>query len=116
VKICAVLALLGTSGYDAASVGWTRLQAQDAASQCARAGSTTWQSSKDVQRAYVEAARNAEDRDLTIEPEEFVVERDGTVRVTVRGEAHTLLLRRVGPLREWTTVRVDATARPGLGI
>lgn len=114
VKIAAALALLGTSGYDAASVGWTTLQAEDAAGQCARSGSTTWASSRSVQQAYVEAARSAEDRDLTIRPEEFVVEQDGTVRVTVRGEAHTLVLRRVAVLRPWAVVQAEGSGHPGL--
>lgn len=62
-----------------------------------------------------EAASSAEDRDLTIAPEEFVVESNGTVRVTLRGDAHTVVLRRIPRLRPWTVVRAEGSARTEAG-
>lgn len=115
IRIVAGLALVGTTGYDAGSVVWTRLQAEDVAGRCAQSGSSTWQSTRSVRAAYWEAASSAEDRDLTIAPEEFVVESNGTVRVTLRGDAHTVVLRRIPRLRPWTVVRAEGSARTEAG-
>ena len=110
-KIFVVLAIVGVIGFEATSIGVAHVQTQDLAKAAAREGSREWQRSKDVQRAYQAADAVALAEKGSISPDEFIVADDGSVTVTVRKEASSLVLYRLGATKKWTVVRETAEAR-----
>ncbi|MDP9393404.1 MAG: hypothetical protein M3Q27_03685 [Actinomycetota bacterium] len=113
LRIVVSLSALGAVGFDVVSVAATHVSLAQAASEAAREASSTWRAGPDVRAAYDAALTSARTRDTTtaIDPETFVVDPDGTVHLQARREAATVLVRHVPPLRRWTTVRQDGTAR-----
>ena len=112
-KVALVLTLVGIVGFDLVSVATTRVSAADDATHAARAGATTYADTRgDVQAAYRAALSYAEERNGTIEPKDFVVEADGTVRVKVVKTATTLVLYRAGATRKWAHVIAEGAIRP----
>ncbi|HVE98916.1 MAG TPA: hypothetical protein VNA12_07030 [Mycobacteriales bacterium] len=108
-KILLVLVVVAVVLFEAVSIGLAHVGTQDLAQQAARAGSAEFARTKDVQRAYHSAAAIAAEKEGTIEPEEFLVEPDGSVELTVHREATSVLLYRLSATRGW--LKVDETAR-----
>ena len=117
-KLVVVLAVVGVIGFDLVALGVGRLQAEDRAAAAARAAASSWSSgSKDVQAAYDAAvARLAEDAgglaEDSIDPSTFTVAPDGTVTLTLRHTAATLLVEKVAAARPWATASVTTSAKP----
>lgn len=116
-KLAICLGVVGIFLFDAISIGTTYVSTADAGDTAAQAGSEAWAGSHDVRAAYaralVEANRNG-GHDYTIDPKTFVVETDGTVHLVIARKAHTLVVERVGPVRQWASVERQATARYSL--
>jgi hypothetical protein len=115
-KLAICLGVVGILLFDAISIGTTYVSTADAGDTAAQAGSESWIATHDVRRAYAtalaEANRNG--HDYTINPKTFVVETDGTVHLVIARKAHTLVVERVGPVRQWASVERQATARYNL--
>lgn len=115
-KLVVVLAVLGVIGFDLVALGVGRLQAEDRATAAARAAAGAWSGDKDVQAAYEAAlARLAEEGggvDDTIDPGSFTVAPDGTVTLTLRHTAPTLIIEKVAKARPWATSSVTTSAKP----
>jgi len=114
IRLTLLLATLAVVGHDAAAVGLSMLNAEDASSQAAVTGSATYQETKDVQQAYRAAQEVADDHDLRIRPDEFTVNPDGSVTTTLRGDTGTLVVKRIGWLSQWTTVEATGSGSPVL--
>lgn len=112
VKIAAVIAIVGVIGFDLMAVATTKMSAADNATNAARIGAEAWHDSRgDVQAAYRAALAYAEEKGGAIDPADFVVEANGTVRVKVSKTATTMVFYRVGASKKWTNVVADGTAR-----
>lgn len=113
-KITVVLAVLGLVAFDALSLAVGRLQVEDRGNSAARAAVTTYATTSDAQHAYETAlARIAEsDPTDTVDPASFSVAQDGTVTFTLEHTAPTMLVHKVGPLRDLATSRVTVSNSP----
>ena len=104
-KVAAVLTIVGVIGFDLISVATTRVGATDDAQQAARLGAERYADTRgDVQEAYAAALRYVEKKGGSIDPADFVVEDDGTVRVTIVKTATTLVFYRAGATKKWAHV------------
>ncbi len=112
-KIVVVAAIVGLVGFDAMAVFAGRMGIIDQGEAAARAASDSWKQHADVQDAYDAASKTASDANLdnTIDPKSFRVDDDGTVHLRVEREVTTLLLHRIGRLREWATVGEEVTGK-----
>lgn len=111
-KVALVLTLVGVMGFDLISVATTKIGATDDATNAARIGSEAWVDSRgDVQEAYAAALAYAEKKGASIDPADFSVEPDGTVRVRIVKTATTLLMYRNGTTKKWAHVVADGTGR-----
>lgn len=112
-KVAVALVLVGIVGFDVVSVGAAKVSASDNATNAAREGVETYAQSKgDINRAYRAALAYAEEHGGTIDPADFVVEPDGTVRVKVKKTATTLLFFRTGATKRWTEVVGEGSVKP----
>jgi len=110
-KITLVLVLLSIIGYEMVSLGIARVKTEDVAVEVAREGSEQWLRSRDVQQAYLAGTAIAAAKGGKVNPEEFVVEPDGTVSVTVCREAASVLLYRTKRTRKWLKTCERARAK-----
>ena len=111
-KVAVAITLFGVTGFDAISVATTKVSAADDANQAAREGAQEWVDTHgNVQRAYAAAVRYAEKHNATIAPQDFRIERDGTVRVRLEKTATTLLLYRNGHTKGWAHIVADGSGR-----
>lgn len=111
-KLTASLAVVGVLGFDAVSLGAGRFQAEDHAQQAARAAVEAYSSSRDLQKAYDAAVAEVLDDGDTIETGSFTVAPTGAVTLTLVREVPTVLVEKVGPLREYATVSRTVTGTP----
>jgi len=109
-KVVLVLSLGGIVVFDALSVGVSRVSTQEAADRAARAASTRWQETHDVQQAYDAAVADAAVGGREVPANGFSVLPDGTVRLRVTAQAVTLVAHRVAPLRDVITTSAAASA------
>ena len=112
VRLLVVLALLGLAGIETASVVFARVQTQDTAEQAAFEAARDYRDSSDVQSARQAAEFHIADTDPSAELRQFQVRTDGSVRVVVFKRATTLLIHRIGFLKEFTEARGRAVGQP----
>ena len=110
-KLVVVLSLVGLIGFDLVSLGASRLQAEDAAQAAARAAVQAWTGPKDLQAAYDAALGEVLTDGHTIDPASFAFSPDGTVTLTLRSTAPTLLVRKVPALEQYADVERTVTRR-----
>lgn len=110
-KITVFLALTGVLGFDLVSVATTKMSAADDAQNAARKAADVYQDTKDVQTAYTAALDYVEERNGAIDPADFLVERDGTVRVTVQKTATTVVFYRTSKSKKWTLVKAEGSGK-----
>lgn len=111
-KLVATLAVLGVIGFDLVSLGAARFQAEDHAQAAARAANDAYRSSPDLQAAYDAALAEVTEHGDSIDPQTFAVGTDGTVTLTLHRTAPTMLVEKIGPLRDWAEVESTVTAPP----
>ena len=86
------LSILGIVGFDAASVIMTRNHLEETAVLAADQAARTYHAHPDSKAAYLAAASVAEAGGATLAPADFAVTKNGTVTLTVRDNATTLVL------------------------
>lgn len=111
-KVVATLAVLGLVGFDAMSLALARVQAEDAAQQAVRAASTAYSTTRNLQTAYDAAVAEVAPAGDTIDPTGFSITPAGAVTLSLRREAATLLVEKVGPLRKYADVTRTVTGGP----
>jgi hypothetical protein len=113
LRIAVVISAVGVVGFDAASIGLTRLNLDDKATEAAIEARQTWTETGDVRRSYRTAVSTARrvDPDVAVPPDDFRIAADGTVTLKMIRPARTVLAQHVG-LREHTVVTAVVTARP----
>jgi hypothetical protein len=111
-KLAATLAVVGVLGFDAVSLATAQFSAEDTAQQAARAAVETFGNTKDVQQAYDAAYAVAAADGATVDAPTFAPAQDGSVTLTLRTTASTLLVEKVPPARGWADVEKTVTARP----
>jgi hypothetical protein len=96
-KIVVIAAIVGVVGFDAISVGVSRVGVVDDANAAVQAASLTWQSSHhNIVEAYQAAQQALPDgTDEQVDVKGFSISPDGTVQLTVHKTARTLLLRHI---------------------
>ncbi len=112
-KIAVIAAIVGLAGFDALSLLVTRIGVVDQGEFAARTASETWKNTKNVQTAYETALDTVTQANVgnDIDAKTFEIDEDGTVHLRVDREATTLVLHRIGRLREWTTISEPASGR-----
>jgi len=86
------LSILGIVGFDAASVIMTRNQLEQTAGLAADQAAVTYRAHPDSKAAYTAAAAVARAGGATLAPADFSVTKAGTITLTVRDQATTLVL------------------------
>jgi hypothetical protein len=92
--------------FDAISIGTTAMNVDDQGSTAAFHASEVWQQTKNLQLAYnaaVESAAN-ENPGNVVATRDFKVDPDGTVHLTMSRTATTLVVFRIGPIKNWAYV------------
>lgn len=110
-KITVFLALVGVLGFDLVSVATTKMSAADDAQNAARKAADVYQDTRNIDTAYAAALAYVEGRNGAIDPADFVVHRDGTVRVTVQKTATTVVFFRTSTSKKWTLVKAEASGK-----
>ena len=111
-KLVVVLAVVGVILFDVVSVSAARIGAEDDASKAAEAAGFEWRASHDIQTAY-QAALNALPSDSeSIPAKSFVIDNTGIVRLVVHRETRTMLVRHIGPLKQFTVVTAHGESDP----
>jgi hypothetical protein len=92
--------------FDAISIGTTAMTVDDQGSTAAFQASEAWQSTKNLQLAYDAAVDSATEAnpDNVIATRDFKVDPDGTVHLTVSRTATTLVVFRIGPIKDWAHI------------
>jgi hypothetical protein len=114
-KLVVVMSLVGLVGFDAISIGVGRLKAEERAGEAARAAVRSWSQTQDVQAAYQAAVATSSADGLTedtIDPATFYVGPDGSVTLTVRHTASTLVVEKVDAVADWAVSTATTTASP----
>ena len=112
-RIVLFFAVAGLALFDAISIGTTAMTVADQGSFAALQASEDWQTSKSVQSAYnaaVAAAAKENPADV-IATDDFKIDADGTVHLTVSRTATTLVVFRIGPIKSWTHIVRHATGK-----
>ena len=110
-KLALVLALVAAVGFEFVSLGHAKLSVQAVANDAAREAAQNYGHNRDLRRAYQEAVSVASEHDATIRPEEFTIEADGTIRLTVRKTADSSFLHRWDTTKGWLDVDAEAKSR-----
>lgn len=112
-KLVVFFALAGVVLFDAISVGATHSSVADQGSYAAHQASETWETTKDLQKAYLTASAIATEANSlnVVDPDSFAIDPDGRVHLTISRTATTVILYRVGPLKHWAHVEHESTAR-----
>jgi len=112
-KLAVIFGLAGIVLFDAISLGVATVNVADQGSHAAREASETWGATKDLQKAYLTAAKAAAEQDPlnTVDASTFRVDPDGTVHLRVSRTATTLVLFRIGPIKSWADIEREASGR-----
>ena len=108
VKIILGIAIVGLGAMEAGSPLIMRAQLDGVAHDAADAAELELNSRGDQEAAKAEAVRVAEENDATLE--EFTIDQQQRVRVTVRKEARSLVLKNWDRTESWYDIKVSATS------
>jgi hypothetical protein len=92
-RVVVVLAIVAVLGFDGVEVGLSTVQLQDQANEAATAGRDAYAQHHDVAEALRAAADTAKQDDIqnVVVKGSFVVERDGSVSITLTRPIHTVV-------------------------
>jgi hypothetical protein len=112
-RIVLFFSIAGLALFDAISIGSTAMTVADQGSFAALQASEDWQQHKSVQSAYDAAAAAAatENPADIVATDDFTIDDDGTVHLTVSRNATTLIIYRIGPIKNWAHVERHATGK-----
>lgn len=111
-RLTAVLALFGVLGFDVVSLTKAHFTSEDRAQSAARTAASAWSGTRDAQQAYDAALAEVLPLGDTIDAPTFAVGPDGSVTLTLRTVASTLVVEKVPPIRSWAEVATTVTAAP----
>jgi hypothetical protein len=111
-RLILVLTLIGIVFVEGGAIVFSKLQAQDVAESAAVAGATSWWHTRSPDSARKQAVLLMEDKSPRAKMTAFTLNPDGSVSVTVRLQANTILIQHVGFLEDYTVSRATATALP----
>jgi Putative Flp pilus-assembly TadE/G-like len=111
-RLILVLTLIGIVFVEGGAIVFSKLQAQDVAESAAVAGATSWWHTRSPDSARKQAVLLMEDKSPRAKMTAFTLNPDGSVSVTVRLQANTILIQHVGFLEDYTVSRATATAQP----
>lgn len=111
VKLVAFFAVVGVLVFDGVSLGIAQLAVTDSAAAAARAASLELSTGSTAQRAYEAALATSAQQDVTdqVPVEQFLVGADGSVTLTVRRTAPTLVLHHVPGSESWLVSSATAS-------
>lgn len=112
LRLVLVLALIGIVFVEGGAIVFSKLQAQDIAESAAVAGAGSLSHTHSANTARAEAIRWMNDKSERAQMTAFTASPDGSVTVTVRLRANTVLLQHIGFLAPYTVSRATATADP----
>jgi uncharacterized membrane protein len=112
VKLLLVITLIGVLFVEGGAIVFSKLQAQDVAESAAVAGAGSWWHTRSSDSARKEALIRMHDKSPRAKMTSFTLHPDGSVSVTVRVVANTILLQHVGFLEPYTVSRATAKAQP----
>ncbi|MGH2661512.1 MAG: pilus assembly protein TadG-related protein [Actinomycetota bacterium] len=112
LKAVLVLALVGLVVVEAGSIFFTKLRIQDSADAAAIVGADQLSTSGDPQLARQQVIEALRLRDPEMRLRKFEASPDGTVRVTVRKVAPTILVHRFDFSEDWGIIDAEARGRP----
>ena len=108
-----ILLIIGVVVIEGASIIFTAIGLQNAADGAVSEAAGTWRRSRDLQAAK-DAALRVLDESEQDEARLVSIDADSTepfqVRITVRKQASTLIVHRIGFLKDFASVEVDAEA------
>lgn len=112
VKLVIVIAVVGLAVVEGGSILFARLRAQDVAETAASVAAGSFLQSRDEEAARAAAELAISDKDSKVRLRRFVVRPDGSVEVTVRKRASTILVQHIGFLEELAVAKATAVGRP----
>jgi hypothetical protein len=112
VRLVVVLALIGMVFLEGGAILFSKLQAQDVAESAAVAGAGSWWHTRSADSAREEARLRMHDKSPRAKMTSFTLHPDGSVTVTIKLQANTILLQHIGFLQPYTFSRATVTAQP----
>jgi hypothetical protein len=109
-KLVVMVAVIGVMLFDALSVTAAHIGAKDDASQAATIAVGEWRTSHNVQMAYQAAVDSLTSDSEEIPARDFVVNSDGSVQLVLQRSVKTLLVHRIGPLKQYSVVTAHGEA------
>jgi hypothetical protein len=112
-RIAVVAGLAALVLFDAISIGTTAMNVSDQGSTAAHDASEVWLTTKNIQLTYNAAVESVakENPGNVIATRDFKVDPDGTVHLTVSRTATTLVVFRIGPIKDWAHIERRAEGR-----
>jgi hypothetical protein len=112
IKLVIVIAVLGLTAADGASIFFARLRADDAATAGATACAVAYRNNPDFQVAANAAVVAANDKAPGVTVSEVAPTREGYCTVTTRTTATTLVVSKVSFMKKWGEITASETASP----
>ncbi len=113
VRMIVLLLALGIVVVEGGSILFSRIALDDAANAAAVNAADQLDQSQSQQAAQAVAAQTLAERDSEAKVVRFEVLPDGFVRITVRKQAATIFVHRIGFLEDLAVVEAVATGGPG---
>lgn len=111
-RLVLVLALVGMVFVEGGAIVFSKLQAQDIAESAAVVGAGSLSRTRSANSAREDALRSVGDKSERAAMTAFTARPDGSVTVTVKLRANTVLLQHFSFLAPYTVSRATATADP----
>ena len=111
-KLVVSLTAVAVLGFDTVSLVVAQFTAADDAADAARTAALAYRDSRNPQLAYETALAEVADDGGRIDPASFVLASDGTITLTLRTEATTLVAHRIARLDGWRSPATTASAPP----
>lgn len=109
VRIIVVIALFGVIIYEGASVGFARINADEAARKALEDAGFRFRDTKNIRIAEDAARAHVEGKGAELVSYSADA-REGTSSITVRKKASTLFIHKIGPLEKFTVQVVTKTS------
>lgn len=109
IRIVVVIALLGVVVYEGASVGFARVNADEAGRKALEDAGFRFRDTNNIRIAEDAARSHVEQKGAELVSYSADA-RAGTSSITVRKRASTLFIHKIGPLRKYTVQEVTKTS------
>jgi hypothetical protein len=112
-RLAFFFSVAGLALFDAISIGVTATTVADQGSYAALQASEVWMTTKSVQQAYDAAVLAAAEENPAnvVATRNFKVDEDGTVHLTMSRTATTLVIFRIGPIKDWAHIVRPASGK-----